>query len=364
MKHKTIKPIIFGISSTILSEEEAQLFKKNAVIGFILFSRNIESHAQVIELTNSLKNLYPGREVPIFIDQEGGRVARIKPPIASKLYPSGEYFASMYDIDPEQAKAELKDNYVELMSELKSLGIDSPCAPVCDIAYPETSDVIGDRSFGANADKVVGLCKSAIHGILEAGGMPFLKHIPGHGRATVDSHYELPIVDAPLEELEAKDFRVFQELSKEGAWGMTAHIIYSALDPDHTATTSPTVINYIRKNIGFTGTLVSDDLGMYALHGEIGKKIVVLERVIKLAESAKDWKTPYADELNTLLKINTDQVDKASIIDTCQAKLDELEPEFLESLRHVTKLSLEAGCNIVLHCSGDLEEMHTVCEAT
>lgn len=363
MGNEIIKPIIFGISSTVLSEEEAQFFKENPVVGFILFSRNIESRNQVIELTSSLKNLYPKRDVPIFIDQEGGRVARIKPPIASKLYQNGEYFASMYDTSPAQAKAELKDNYVELMSELKSLGIDSPCAPVCDIAYPETSDVIGDRSFGANADKVVDLCKSAISGILVAGGIPFLKHMPGHGRATVDSHYELPIIDAPLEDLEATDFRVFQELSKEGAWGMTAHIIYSALDVFHTATTSSTVINYIRKNIGFTGKLVSDDLGMYALHGEIGKKIVVLKRVMQLTELSKDWRTLYAEELNTLLEINTDQVDDASIIDTCQEKLDEIKPEFLESLGCVTRLSIEAGCDIVLHCSGDLEEMYTVCEA-
>lgn len=358
-----MKPIIFGIASTSLLEDEIQLFKENAAVGFILFSRNIESKNQIIELTKSLKAIYPERKVPIFVDQEGGRVARIKPPIAKNIYPSAEHFAEIYDNNKSQAKHELKANYIDLMADLKSLGIDSPCSPVCDIAYPEASDVIGDRSFGDNADKVIDLCKSAISGIHHSGGLPFIKHIPGHGRATVDSHFELPIVNATLEELEQTDFKVFKELAEEKVWGMTAHIIYTALDAQNTATTSPIVINYIREKLGFKGKLVSDDLCMYALHGLIGKKNTILKRVIKLAETDEDWKELYAEKLEELFAINTEQIGNSLIIEICEKKLEEIKPEFLESLAKVTKLTLTAGCDIILHCSGDLEEMRAVCGA-
>tara|TARA_B110000503_G_scaffold65179_1_gene102481 strand:- start:790 stop:1881 length:1092 start_codon:yes stop_codon:yes gene_type:complete len=360
---KKIKPIIFGLSSTSLSDEETLLFKENEAVGFILFSRNLESRLQIIKLTSSLKDLYPDRDVPIFVDQEGGRVSRIKPPITKNIYPSAEYFAIMYDNNMLQAKNELKSNYIDLMADLKSLGIDSPCAPVCDILYPNSSDVIGDRSFGNNADKVIDLCRSAISAINLSGGLPFIKHIPGHGRAEVDSHFELPIINTKLEQLAETDFRVFKELATEKVWGMTAHIIYTALDSKHTATTSSIVIQYIRENIGFKGKLVSDDICMYALHGIIGKKNALLKKVINLAEKGENWKELYSEELNKLLGINTSQVANILIIELCQKKIDELKPEFLESLAKNTKLSLRAGCDIILHCSGDLEEMRTICSA-
>lgn len=354
-------PVIFGINSTRLTPEEIALFQENEVAGFILFSRNIESKEQLLELTSSLKGLYQN-EVPIFVDQEGGRVARVKPPVVQTLYPSAEILASIYSDDPEQARANVEENYKNLMSDLKSLGIDSPCAPVCDIAYPETSDVIGDRAFGNTPEQVIDLCHSAISGIKQAGGIPFIKHVPGHGRATVDSHYELPIVDASLEELEATDFRVFRELAEdEDVWGMTAHIIYSCLDPEHTATTSPTVINYIREQIGFTGKLISDDLGMYALHGEVGKKRVILQRVINLAKKSADWQTPFASSLSDLFGINPEQ--QEDIASFCQARLEETKEDFLKNLSKLTNGTLEAGCDIVLHCSGDIDEMYAVCEA-
>lgn len=359
MKRKI--PVIFGINSTRLTPEEIALFQENEVAGFILFSRNIESREKLLELTSSLKGLYQN-EVPIFVDQEGGRVARVKPPVVKTLYPSAETLASIYNDDPEQVRANVEGNYRNLMSDLKSLGIDSPCAPVCDIASPETSDVIGDRAFGSTPEQVIDLCRLAISGIKQSKGIPFIKHVPGHGRATVDSHYELPIVDAPLEELETTDFRVFRELAEDkDVWGMTAHIIYSCLDPEHTATTSPTVINYIREQIGFTGILVSDDLGMYALHGEVGKKRAILQRVIKLEQASKDWQTPYAESLNDLFGINASQ--EEDIASFCQARLEETKEDFLDNLSSLTNETLQAGCDVALHCSGDIDEMHAVCEA-
>jgi beta-N-acetylhexosaminidase len=359
MGHKI--PVIFGINSTILTPEEIDLFQKNEVAGFILFSRNIESKQQLLELTRSLKSLYT-EDVPIFVDQEGGRVARVKPPVIGKLYPSAQILANIYNSAPEQARANVEENYRNLMSDLKSLAIDSPCAPVCDIAYPETSDVIGDRAFGDNPEQVIDLCRSAILGIKQAGGIPFIKHVPGHGRATVDSHYELPVVDASLEELEATDFRVFRELAEDkDVWGMTAHIIYSCLDPTHTATTSPTVINYIREEIGFTGKLISDDLGMYALHGEVGKKRAILQRVVKLEQASKDWQTPFSEPLNDLFGINASQ--ETDIVGFCQAQLEETKEDFLNNLARLSNETLEAGCDIVLHCSGDIDEMSAICQA-
>jgi len=358
-----VKPVIFGISGTKLTDEEINLFKENEAIGFILFSRNIETKQQVKNLTYELKALYPNKETPIFIDQEGGRVARIKPPIAKKLFPSAEHFAINYESNKAQAKAELKQNYIDLMSELKEFGIDSPCAPVCDIRVDEASDVIGDRSFGASAEQVIDLCKSAIAGIEQAGGISFIKHIPGHGRATVDSHFELPIVSAPLSVLESTDFSVFKALASKNVWGMTAHIIYEALDPENTATTSPKVIEYLRTNIGFNGTLVSDDLCMYALHGAIGEKKSILKRVISMAKSGKEWKEKYSEKLETMFGFDADKMGNIIIIEQCENKLLEIKPEFLESLSKITKMTLDAGCDIALHCSGDLEEMQAVCKA-
>ena len=358
-----VKPLIFGISGTSLTEDETKLFQENKVFGFILFSRNIDAKSQVINLTKSLKNLYPDRKVPIFIDQEGGRVARIKPPVIERTYPSAEHFSNLYEEDKMQAKHELKANYVELMSELRQLGIDSPCAPVCDILYKGASNVIGDRSFGNHADKVIDLCKAAISGIQHSGGIPFIKHIPGHGRAKVDSHFDLPIVDTSLNHLENSDFKVFRELASEKVWGMTAHIIYTTLDRKRIATTSPIVIDYIRSNLYFKNTLVSDDLCMYALHGIIGEKLALLKRVITLAKNEQNWKDKYSKRLKELFNIDTYQIGHPIIIEICQKKLLEIKPEFLESLSKVTTMTLRAGCDIVLHCSGDIEEMQAVCNA-
>ena len=353
-------PIIFGISGTKLTQDELDLFSVHQVAGFILFSRNVESKGQVIELTHTLKGLYPEREVPIFVDQEGGRVARIKPPIAARLYPSAEHFSNIYNDDRLKAKLELKTNYIQLMSELKELGIDSPCAPVCDLSFEGASDVIGDRSFGSAPEKVIDLCKSVIAGIQHCGGLPFIKHIPGHGRSVVDSHFDLPIITATLEELETTDFKVFKELALEKVWAMTAHIVYTSIDPELPATTSKQVIDYIRNNIGFKGNLVSDDLCMYALHGDVGKKRSTLKKVIALAEGNLEWRKDYSQSLE-LFDIETAQTTNLAIIELCKKKLAQSNTEFLASLAKVTRMTLDAGCNLALHCSGDIDEMRTIC---
>ena len=358
-----IKPLILGISGTSLIQDEIDLFNSYQASGFILFSRNIESRDQVTKLTHSLKQLYPDRDVPIFVDQEGGRVARLKPPIVNTLYPSARYFAKLYEQDKVAAKEAVEKNYYDLTTELLSLGINSPCAPVCDIFYQDSSNVIGDRSFGSNVQQVIDLCRSTIYGIINAKGIPFIKHIPGHGRATVDSHFKLPIIDTPLIELEETDFKVFKELSKHKVWGMTAHIKYTSLDSEYTATTSPIVIKYIRDNIQFTGKLVCDDICMYALHGNLGETLGILNKVSSIAKREGEWQSNY---LTNLIKIFDDKVTKlnhSQIIDLCHVRLSELKPKFLVSLNDITKMAINAGCDLILHCSGDIDEMRAVCKA-
>lgn len=305
------KPIIFGVSSFELTEHEKKLFIENEIYGFILFKRNIESKEQLHKLIDTLRALYPHKNIPIFVDQEGGRVARIKTPIFNKEYPALEKFGTLYDSDIHVALEAVKVNHKNLLGELKALGIDCACSPVADLRYAYTDNVIGDRSFGGDVIKVVELCNAAIDGIKAAGGLVVIKHIPGHGRATSDSHLSLPRVTTSFDELNNTDFKVFRELSKNKNvdFAMTAHIIYDALDAESPATLSSTAIKFIRHDIGFKGILMSDDICMKALHMNINYEI-------------KD--------------------------------------EYLSNLKLVAQQSLEAGCDIVLHCSGDIEEMRVV----
>ena len=359
------KPIIFGISSTKLTDQEYDFLKKTTPFGFILFSRNIESTEQLMQLTNSLKNLYPDRvETPIFVDQEGGRVARIKPPIAQEEYSTAEHFAKIYDSDKSLALKEVYQNYTKLMSELKKLGIDSPCAPVGDLRVKEASDVIGDRSFGENPGKVIDLCKSVIKAIKDSNGIAIIKHIPGHGRALQDSHYDLPHVDASLSELKESDFKVFEELAKlDDVWGMTAHIVFNAIDKENPVTLSKKAIKYIRDEIGFKGTLLTDDIGMLALHGEVGVKKSVLKKIKILVNQDKEWQSQYGAKLQDLFDIDAKILDNEKISVLCDKKEEELKEDFLKSLTLVSKQALAAGCDFLLHCSGDIEEMIAVNEA-
>ena len=364
-----ITPLIFGISTTSLTLEEISIFTENPCAGFILFARNIESREQVIALTSSLKALYPDREVPIFIDQEGGRVARIKPPIASELYPAAGFFAEIYLENEVQAKDEVYANYSKLIKELKLLGIDSPCAPVCDLLFAGANNVIGDRSFGKNPAQVIDLCLKTIEAIIDEGGIAFLKHIPGHGRALVDSHHELPRVTTSLEELEETDFKVFRELStvisenktEDKVWGMTAHIIYDALDKEKPATISGEAITYIKEKIGFKGNLLSDDIGMSALHGDIGKKHSLLKKTLASLEKGLPLNNIVQTELSELFNINHEEITNIPL-GSWTEQMKVIRPEFIKSLTCATQNAIAAGCDYVLHCSGDITEMKAVLE--
>ncbi len=260
-----MKDIIFGISGKILTNKEIELINTTNPHGVILFGRNCESKGQIKSLVHHIKSLSP--KTKIFIDQEGGRVQRIKPPINDVKYPNMEYFGDIYDQNKDQGLKTAEENFFQLMKELKECGIDVTCAPVCDLRFNGAHDIIGDRSFGYEVQKVVDLCKAALDGIHRAGGEGVIKHIPGHGRAFADSHTELPRVDASLEELEKTDFAVFKALASHCPYAMTAHVVYTVLDPDLPATLSPKVIQYIREKIGFAGIIMTDALEMEALSG-------------------------------------------------------------------------------------------------
>lgn len=269
-KNKYItKPVIYGVSGLELTDEEKRFFSKNSAIGFILFARNIADKAQLKKLTASIREI-AGGEVLILIDQEGGRVARMKEP-HWKCYPAGEFFADLYKQDVETAKNSLFKNFAEIASDLMEVGINVDCAPVLDILTEKTHQVIGNRAYGKEAAQVAILGRKVCEGLLSNGVYPVIKHIPGHGRGTSDSHLELPIVDASLEELRRSDFIPFHEL-RDQKFAMTAHILYSAIDKNNCATTSKTAIDLIRGEIGFQNILMSDDVSMKALQGSFAQK--------------------------------------------------------------------------------------------
>lgn len=267
------KPVIYGISGTVLLEEEKMFFKKNSCIGFILFARNITDKNQLKNLTTSLRELMQG-EVLILIDQEGGRVARMKEP-HWKCYPTGEFFADLFKKNEEQAKEALFKNFAEIAADLKEVGINVDCAPVLDVLSPKTHQVIGDRAYGSNPNQVAILGRKVCEGLLSKEVYPVIKHIPGHGRGSADSHLELPIVDASIEELRKIDFAPFKEL-RDQKFAMTAHILYKAIDEKNCATTSKTAINLIRNEIGFKNILMSDDVSMKALKGSFVEKTTAI----------------------------------------------------------------------------------------
>lgn len=296
------KAVLFGLSGPVLTPAESRFFKAEDPLGFILFSRNISDPGRLRHLTDSLRALL-GRNCPVLVDQEGGRVQRLGPP-HWPAWPAARVFGDMMLQTPEKALKSLKLSTEQIACALMESGITVNCAPVLDVLRPETHDVIGNRAFSEDPGLVATLGAVVCETFLEAGIRPVIKHIPGHGRAALDSHHDLPVVDAPLERLEAGDFNPFRTLSEKPyaslLWGMTAHVIYSAFDPARPATVSGTVISRaIRGSIGFPGLLLSDDIGMKALnkYGDPGER----------AQSA-----------------------------------------------------IEAGCDVVLHCSGQREEMARV----
>lgn len=290
---------IYGCAGLSLSAAEESFFRAANPFGFILFQRNCESPAQLRELVAALRASVGRNDAPVLIDQEGGRVARLKPPHWRNAPPAA-FFGRLASHDRERAHEALRLNTRLIAAELTDLGIDVDCVPLLDLQFPGAHDVIGDRAFGGDPDLVADLGRVVCETMLAAGVMPIVKHIPGHGRARVDSHKDLPVVGTGKSELAASDFKPFRELS-DAPWAMTAHVVYSDLDAERPATTSPEVISrVIRGEIGFDGLLLSDDLSMEALKGSLGSR---------------------------------------------------------------AEASLAAGCDVALHCNGKPEEMEQVAAA-
>ena len=290
-----MKPVIFGLEGTRLTETEKAFFKTEQPFGYILFARNIENPEQLLELTNQLHALTPNKTI-IFIDQEGGRVQRMSRP-HWRQYPTMATFGKMAEGELESAKEALSLNLQLLCDDLTSVGINANCLPLLDVPIDGADPIIGDRAFGTNSDIVEKLGEVCIEGLLASGVLPVIKHIPGHGRADVDSHLALPIVTTDLDELEETDFQPFRTL-KLAPFAMTAHVVYTAIDPDNPATLSEKVIGgIIREKIGFEGLLMTDDVSMKALTG---------------------------------------------------------------SLEDISLNALSAGCDLVLHCNGNMAEMKRI----
>jgi beta-N-acetylhexosaminidase len=293
---KVPRAIILGCAGERLNADERWFFADSDPVGFILFRRNCHSPDQVRDLVVALRDAVGRTDAPVLIDQEGGRVARLRPP-SWRLYPSAACLGSLPD---PQAELAIRLGARLMADDLQQLGITVDCLPVLDIPVAEADPVIGDRAYGTEPGRVAKLARAVCEGLLEGGVLPVIKHIPGHGRARVDSHYSCPEVEASANELSHTDFAPFQALSAM-PWAMSAHIVYMAIDPTAPATLSHRVISEaIRGAIGFDGVLVSDDLSMRALGGEIAER----------AERA-----------------------------------------------------LSAGCDLVLHCNGDRREMEAVVTA-
>jgi len=269
--------VIFGLSGPSLGDEERRFFAECDPLGFILFARNCEEPDQVSALVDDLRETLGRDSAPILIDQEGGRVARLGPPHWRRAPPSAP-FGALAERDLARAEKAVRLNAGIIAGELRALGIDVDCAPVLDVPAAGSHDIIGDRAFSADPDLVAKLGRASVEGFLDAGVIPVVKHVPGHGRAGVDSHRELPVVDTPLDELRRTDFLPFAALA-DAPWAMTAHVVFSAIDPDRPASVSAKLIeSVIRGEIGFAGVLVSDDLGMEALSGDIaGRAVAALD---------------------------------------------------------------------------------------
>jgi beta-N-acetylhexosaminidase len=252
---------IVGLAGPTLTTEERALFRARRPAGLILFARNVEDPTQLRALTQAARDLL-GADLPILVDQEGGRVARLRPP----HWPAFPAAAAFEGLPAEAARA----NAALLGLTCHAMGIDVVCAPVLDLRLPGGHAVIGDRAFAADPAEVVRLGRAWVEGLHSAGCVPVLKHIPGHGRALVDSHLELPHIPAGRDAL-AEDCAPFAALAGSGAWAMTGHLLLEALDPRHPVTLSHDIIGrVIRRAIGFQGVLVSDDLAMQALRGAPG----------------------------------------------------------------------------------------------
>ena len=263
-------PAIFGLAGLRLSNDERDFFRDADPVGYILFQRNCQDPEQMRALADDLRSVHGREHLFLSIDQEGGRVARMKPPVWPR-YPAGEVFDQLYQIAPLSAIEAVRANAEAMGHELARCGVTVNYHAPLDVRRPETDAVIGDRALGHDPMQVAALGKAMIDGFARAGVAGCLKHMPGHGRATVDSHKDLPVVDASAEELE-NDIAPFRQLAGTSI-GMSAHIVYTAWDGNNPATLSPTIIaDIIRGRIGFDGLLLTDDIDMEALSGTVPER--------------------------------------------------------------------------------------------
>ncbi len=294
------RAFITGISGLELTADERAFLRAERPWGFILFKRNIDNPAQVAALVEELRGTTGDLGAPVLIDQEGGRVQRLGPP-HWPVYPPGAVFSALYDIEPDLGLRAAWLSSRLIAADLIDLGITVDCLPLADVPIEGADAVIGNRAYGTTPAKVAAIARAVTDGLADGGVLPVLKHIPGHGRANADSHHALPIVDCSKSELEVSDFEAFRPLA-DLPMAMTAHVVFNALDATQPATTSATIIDeVIRGSIGFQGLLMSDDVSMNALAGSIAER---------------------------------------------------------------TRAIVSAGCDVVLHCNGKLDEMKAVANET
>lgn len=294
------RAFITGVSGTELTAAEREFIRSERPWGFILFKRNVATPAQVAALVAELRSAAGAADAPVLIDQEGGRVQRLGPP-HWPVYPPGAVFSTLYDTDSALGLTAARLSARLIAADLADLGITVDCLPLADVPVPGADAVIGNRAYGTSPGKVAAIARAVTEGLEQGGVLPVLKHIPGHGRATADTHFKLPIVDTPRDELERTDFAAFAPLA-DLPMAMTAHVVFSAVDPAQPATTSATMIaQVIRGAIGFQGLLMSDDVSMNALAGNIAER---------------------------------------------------------------TRAIFAAGCDVALHCNGNIEEMREVARET
>ena len=267
----SIAAAILGCSGLELTAREQAFFRAARPWGFILFGRNVASPDQLRALVDALRETIGRADAPVLIDQEGGRVQRLGPPHWGR-FPPGQAYGDLAGNDP-LLRREITRLGARLMAhDLAALGINVDCVPVLDVPDPAGHEIIGDRAYGRTPDEVALLGRAAAEGLIAGGVLPVVKHIPGHGRARSDSHHDLPVVDASLADLDARDFAPFRVLS-DMPMAMTAHVIYSAVDPRRPATTSRSVMRrVVRGAIGFDGLVMSDDLSMKALSGDFSER--------------------------------------------------------------------------------------------
>lgn len=269
------KAVILGCAGKSISSDETSFYRDERPWGFILFARNIGEPNEIADLVASLRDSVGRPGAPVFIDQEGGRVQRLRPPVAPN-YPAGSALGALYRSD-RQAGLRAAWLMARLHAfDLLRFGINVDCLPVLDVPIEGASDVIGTRAYGKDPESVAAMGRAAAEGLMAGGVLPVMKHVPGHGRAFADSHHELPRVDVPLAELRGHDFAPFKALN-DLPMAMTAHVVYTAVDPAAPATTSPKVIREIvRGEIGFDGLLISDDTSMKALSGDFPDKAAAI----------------------------------------------------------------------------------------